>query len=353
MAWWRRRAGRRARAAAYGLAAPVQADGRVAGRGYGATVDRHRWSDLSRPPLRAAALRRALIGDEALMGSKALAPTGPRGVDSAPAPAQRPAAPAQRHASGRSTVWTSIEVVERTGSTNADLATRARAGAAAPGTVLVAEHQDAGRGRRDRSWQAPPRSSLTFSVLLAPSVPAARWSWIPLLAGSAVADALVAVAHVPAQLKWPNDVLIAERKVAGVLAEVVDRPAGPAVVVGIGLNVSQTRDELPVPDATSLVVAGAATADRDTVLRAVLRTLAGRYHSWVGADGDQRASGIGSAYRGRCQTLGRLVRVRLPDGATVTGTADGIDADGRLLVGETDGSVRSLAVADVEHVRFS
>jgi BirA family transcriptional regulator, biotin operon repressor / biotin---[acetyl-CoA-carboxylase] ligase len=280
--------------------------------------------------------------------------------------------------------WVGLDVVAATGSTNADLAARARAGTAGHGWVLAADHQDAGRGRRGRSWTAPPRSAIAVSVLVRPGfrpeerpgarpgsrppegpgerpgarpgnrpgeVPVTAWSWLPLLAGLAVTDALVRVCGLDARLKWPNDVLIDGRKVAGVLAEVVEHLAGSAVVLGIGLNVSQTQDELPVPAATSLRLAGASTTDRDVVLRAVLRALGDRYTSWQGAGGDPRASGIGAGYRERCATLGLAVRVSLPQGTDLTGTAEGVDDAGRLLVRDEGGLQHVLAAGDVGHVR--
>jgi BirA family biotin operon repressor/biotin-[acetyl-CoA-carboxylase] ligase len=284
------------------------------------------WSDLERPPLRGPALARAL--------------------------AQGPDA------------WR-VEVVARTGSTNADVAARARADEP-EGLVLVADHQDAGRGRLGRSWQAPPRTALAVSVLLRPGVDPARWSWLPLLAGVGIVDALRTTCGVPAGLKWPNDVLVPEpvrgeapergerRKVCGVLAEAVTGPDGApvAAVVGFGLNVDQRRDELPVPAATSLRLAGAATLDRDTVLRACLRAVAVRYRQWVDAGGDPRASGLGAAYREACLTLGREVEVQLPGdgGPMVRGVAEEVDDDGRLVVAGGAGRL-ALAAGDVVHVR--
>jgi BirA family biotin operon repressor/biotin-[acetyl-CoA-carboxylase] ligase len=123
-----------------------------------------------------------------------------------------------------------------------------------------------------------------------------------------------------------------------------------AAVVGFGLNVDQERDELPVPTATSLRLAGAATLDRDTVLRACLRALAARYRRWTDAGGDPRASGIGAAYREACLTLGHEVEVRLPGPNGVRGVAEGVDDDGRLVVVAPDG-VHALAAGDVVHVR--
>ena len=254
--------------------------------------------------------------------------------------------------------WRAVDVVESTGSTNADLAERARAGEQ-EGLVLVAEHQVAGRGRRERSWEAPPRSSIAVSVLLRPAVPPVLRPWIALLGGIAVVDAIRDVAQLPATLKWPNDVLVPvhdgdhpdrredPRKVAGLLAEV----AGDAVVLGIGLNVTQDAGELPVATATSLRLAGAATTDRETVLRAVLVELAARYAEWLRVDGDPVASGLGAGYRERCSTIGRTVRVELPGDRAVEGTAQDVDDDGRLVVREEGGQINALAVGDVVHIR--
>lgn len=243
-------------------------------------------------------------------------------------------------------------MVAATGSTNADLAALARAGRAAPGAVLTTDDQQAGRGRRDRTWTTPPRSSVAVSVLLQPrDVPRSAWTWLPLVVGVGVVDALVRVAGLDARLKWPNDVLVGDLKICGVLAEVVETPDGPAVVAGIGLNVSQSAEELPVPTATSLAVAGAATTDRDTVLRAVLRGVAARYDAWTQADGDPRRSSVGAAYRERCATIGQQVRVELPGEQVLTGEAEGVDDEGRLLVRAHSGDVRALAAGDVVHVR--
>ncbi len=278
------------------------------------------WNDLTRPPLRAAALRRALVD--------------------APGP------------------WTSVEVLAATGSTNGELAARARAGTVADGAVLTTDHQTQGRGRRDRTWTAPPRSSIAVSVLVVPAeVPQHRWSWLPLLTGVAVARALTEVAGVTAALKWPNDVQVEADggqwcKVSGVLAQVVPTPSGAGVVVGVGLNVSQRADELPVPTAASLATLGAASTDRDIVLRAVLRTWGDLLTTWRASGGDPAASGVGAAYADACRTLGRAVEVHLPDGTVLAGRATSVDDDGRLLVLPADGSpLRALAAGDVVHVR--
>lgn len=251
-------------------------------------------------------------------------------------------------------LWTSVDVVASCPSTNAELAERARAGAPA-GAVLVAEHQTAGRGRLDRSWVTPPGTALTFSVLLSPDrVPAVRWPWLPLLAGIAVSEAVRRVTGVACSLKWPNDVLVEDpsgqdRKLAGILVERVERPSGAVAVVGVGLNVSQTPEDLPVPTATSLLAEGASTTDRTVILREVLRSLEALFVQWQADLGDPRL-GLVESYVRRCGTLGREVRVSLPSGEQVVGTAAGIDTDGRLEV-LTGSGPRILGAGDVVHVR--
>jgi BirA family biotin operon repressor/biotin-[acetyl-CoA-carboxylase] ligase len=236
-----------------------------------------------------------------------------------------------------------VTVLPEASSTNAEAAARARAGAP-EGTVIVAESQTAGRGRQGRRWVSPPRAGLTFSVVLRPP---AISGWLPLLAGLSVGVALREQAGVEAGVKWPNDVLISGadstrggRKVAGLLAEV---PAGGsgAIVIGIGLNVSTRADELPDERATSLALEAARTTDRDTLLKAILRSLARAYASWL-ADPDA----LKPAYRAACITLGRQVRVELPSGDTYHGLATDIDDAGRLVVAD-----RAFAAGDVIHLR--
>jgi BirA family biotin operon repressor/biotin-[acetyl-CoA-carboxylase] ligase len=246
-------------------------------------------------------------------------------------------------------LWREVDVLPECPSTNAELGRRARAGEGA-GVVLVADHQTAGRGRLDRTWVSPPGAALTFSVLLAPDrVPVARWPWLPLLVGIAVAEGVRRVAEVDCTLKWPNDVLVGDRKLAGILVERVERSAGAVAVVGVGLNVSQGSDELPVPTATSLAVEGAATTDRTVVLREVLRSLEALFVQWQ-ADAGDPAGGLVDSYVRRCDTLGRDVRVDLPDGSQVRGVASGIDTEGRLEVRTPEGR-RILGAGDVVHVR--
>lgn len=251
-----------------------------------------------------------------------------------------------------SALYTNVEVVGRTGSTNADLLAAAKAGAAA-GSVLVAEEQRAGRGRLDRSWQSRPGAGLTFSVLLRPAeVPPGGRGWLPLLTGVAVTTALSTQAAVEARLKWPNDVLTetadGPRKLAGILAE----QAGDAIVVGVGLNVSATQQELPPGQATSLLLAGGTNLDRQAILAAVLSELELWYLRWIAADrpGDAQASGLRAAYLRTCLTVGRDVRVQLPGGGVLAGHVDDVDDAGRLVVTAPDG-VHAVSAGDVVHVR--
>jgi BirA family biotin operon repressor/biotin-[acetyl-CoA-carboxylase] ligase len=239
------------------------------------------------------------------------------------------------------------ELLDAVPSTNAALAERARAGEG-PGLVLVTEHQTAGRGRLDRVWEAPARSSLTFSVLLRPDVPPTSWPWLPLLTGYAVqaalADRLPDIA-----LKWPNDVLVdgdagTGRKVCGILVERVETATGPMAVVGIGINVDQTLDELPVALATSVSLETGEPVERTGLLGQVLGSL----HGLMGLLDD--VDSLRRAYADVCVTLGRTVDVHLPAGDVRRGEALDIDATGALVVGTDDGTL-TVAAGDVVHVR--
>ncbi|MEU6286329.1 biotin--[acetyl-CoA-carboxylase] ligase [Streptomyces sp. NPDC046988] len=276
----------------------------------------NRWSDLDRPPLNATALRRALVRQGGL--------------------------------------WRQVDVVQRTGSTNSDLVARAAAEELGEGAVLVAEEQTAARGRLDRQWTAPPRSGLFFSVLLRPTeVPVGRWGWLPLLTGVAVATGLSRVAGVDTALKWPNDLLVTigdeERKAGGILAE----RAGDGVVVGVGVNVTLRADELPVPQAGSLALAGAANTDRDPLLRGVLRSLEDWYGRWRSAEGDPVACGLQETYAAGCATLGRVVRAELPGDRSLVGEAVAVDGDGRLVLATGAGVQEPVGAGDIVHLRLA
>ena len=248
---------------------------------------------------------------------------------------------------GGSSLWRAVEVVDAIGSTNAELVARAAAGES-EGLVLVAEHQVAGRGRLDRTWISPPRAGLTVSLLLRPDVPAARRAWLPLLTGVALAEAVSEVAGVRASLKWPNDLLAPDgAKLAGILAQ----SAGSAVVVGVGLNVSTTRKELP-DTGTSLALVRGAPVDRAAVLLGLLHAFERRYLRWTRALGDPVASGLAQDYLAWCSTVGATVMVTMPDGSALEGVAEAVDWDGRLVV-RTAAGVLELAAGDVRHLRPS
>jgi BirA family biotin operon repressor/biotin-[acetyl-CoA-carboxylase] ligase len=261
---------------------------------------------------------------------------------------------------------TGVRVVAETASTNADLL--AAAGRGEPsGSVLVAEYQNAGRGRFDRTWTVPPGAGLLFSVLIRSDVDPARWGWLPLLTGLAVRAAVAG--HVepdrppaaesaadppqPAgsvRLKWPNDLLLGptRRKGAGILVQA----SGPVAVIGVGLNVDQTADELPVETATSLRLEyGVAAPRRAELLVSILDELEIRYLAWTGADGDADISGLADEYRRFCDTIGTSVRVDRA-GGPVAGTARGIDRDGAIVV-DTGGGTVVLSAGDVVHLRPS
>jgi BirA family biotin operon repressor/biotin-[acetyl-CoA-carboxylase] ligase len=250
-------------------------------------------------------------------------------------------------------LWREVEVVSETGSTNADLAARAREGAGS-GTVLVTGYQSAGRGRQGRTWSAPPGANVAMSVLLEPqAAPVARWTWLPLLAGLAVVEGLRALrlgatGELPAVLKWPNDVLVEGGKICGILAERVETPSGPACVVGMGINVHLRLDQLPVPTATSLaLLCGTDVPRRNDVVVTVLRALDRVYRGWDTGDDDDA---FAAAYAQRCDTLGREVKVLLAGQRSLEGVAEAIDGQGRLVV-RTAAGREVLGAGDVIHVR--
>lgn len=245
-------------------------------------------------------------------------------------------------------LWRAVDVVAETGSTNADLADRARSGEPS-GAVLVTDFQSAGKGRQGRVWTAPPGSSIAMSILVRPNdVEPRRWSWLPLLAGLAVADGVQGVTGVPTGLKWPNDVQVEGRKISGILAERVETPDGPACVIGMGINVHLSADELPVPTATSVaLVAPGRPQSRQQLIQAVLQAFEIIFNQWESAVDD---TAFVSAYASRCVTIGRRVRVVLAAESTVEGVAEGIDHDGRLLVNTMAGR-RIFSAGDIEHLR--
>ena len=262
------------------------------------------WSDLDRPPLSAARLTAALC---------------------------------------RGGLWREIRVVGSTSSTNADVRAAAEDGAP-EGLVIIAEQQQAGRGRLDRVWESPARAGVLMSMLVRPDVPAVQLPLLPLVTAVAVVEAVRGVAELPARVKWPNDVLVDGAKLGGILLE---RAAG-AAIVGVGVNVTTRADELPVETATSVQLAGG-VSDRESLAKEILRAFERRYTAYLAASG--AAESVLPAYRELCETLGRDVVVLLPDGASVEGVATAVDESGMLVVRQPDGVERSWSAGDVVHVR--
>jgi BirA family biotin operon repressor/biotin-[acetyl-CoA-carboxylase] ligase len=232
------------------------------------------------------------------------------------------------------TRFADIRLVDETGSTNSDVARLAGAGAP-EGLVLSADHQTAGRGRLDRSWEARPGDGLLVSILLRPSgLPLERRGLIASAVALAARTACAQVAGVTPDIKWPNDLLAPSgEKLAGILAV----EASGAVVVGMGLNVHGAP-----PGAAFLDDLAGRRSDRAGLLERLLRGLDPLLDDW---------DTVAARYREECATVGRQVSVELVDGSSLTGTAEGVDDLGLLVVRQADGSSRHLAVGDVTHLR--
>lgn len=252
--------------------------------------------------------------------------------------------------------WRQLDIVEQTGSTNADLLARAASGTDIDAVVLIAEHQTAGRGRHGRVWSAAPRAQVTMSVgVRVAEVPVAAWGWLSLATGLAVVDTIAAVTTVEAGLKWPNDVLAGAPRSAGKLAGILAEVAQPFVVIGLGLNVTQSPQETDVTDgpaATSLLDLGVAAPDRNILVSKLLAELGQRIAGWRAAGGADPQ--LAADYRARSLTLGSRVRAELPGGQQVVGIARDIDGQGRLCLetwaGEQSQTV-VVSAGDVVHLR--
>ncbi|MCU1531745.1 MAG: biotin--[acetyl-CoA-carboxylase] ligase [Arthrobacter sp.] len=259
-----------------------------------------------------------------------------------------------------------LTVVESTGSTNADLLRGVTEDPRAwPDlSVLTAEYQSAARGRLERRWEAPARSSVSVSMVLRPvnaegrPLPTQSYSWLSLLAALALREALLETAAVPAELKWPNDVLVRGRKIAGILAQLgpLGEGAAPPVVLGTGLNVTLTEAELPVPTATSVLLEGSATVDRTTLLKSYLSRFATLYRGFCNADGDPTAGLAGGpSLHKRVEavltTLGRQVRAQLPGDHEIIGHASRLDDYGSLMVVDSAAHEHVVTAGDVVHLR--
>lgn len=251
--------------------------------------------------------------------------------------------------------YAAVDVVSSTGSTNADL--RAAAVERAPDrTVLIAEEQTAGVGRRARAWSSPKGTGIYLSVLLRPhGVGFAELGSLSLVAGLAVTD-VTAELGVDAALKWPNDVLAGpgRGKCAGILAESVSTEE-VAVVLGIGLNVLPLGPDVPLGAGglrpTSLAEEGARSTDRTEIASLLLAALAKRESRWRDAGGNLARAGLLEDYRARCETLGQQVRVMLPGGTSLLGTATDVDSAGQLMVVDDGGKRHTVFAGDVVHLR--
>ena len=254
-------------------------------------------------------------------------------------------------------------VRESVGSTNSELVELAAGEPLPPFTALVSDDQTAGRGRLDRVWTAPRGTALAVSVLVRTDAPTDRpigtegLGWLPLAAGVAMSDAVAAALPPGARvgIKWPNDVQVDGRKISGILSELVPSSAaspGMAVVIGAGLNVTMSAEQLPVPTATSLRLAGASGDELfDRVLAAYLHSLVALVTELVRSGGDADRSGLRAAAVERCRTIGREVRVDLPGTGELLGRAVGIDPLGRLEVRDSAGQVLAVAAGDIIHLR--
>jgi len=244
------------------------------------------------------------------------------------------------------TRFAAVRYFEEIGSTNTEALEQAKAGAP-EGLVVVADHQTAGRGRLGRTWSAEPGSALLVSVLLRPPLPVDEVPVVLMAAGLAACDGVEAAAGFRPKLKWPNDLVVGERKLAGLLTESTGEP-GPAVVLGLGLNVTARAypEELDQP-ATSCEEEAGRPVGREDLLVGLLRALETRYSAVLAAGG--RAATL-TAYRADSATVGRRVRVELTGGEALEGEATGVAGDGRLVVVDAAGE-HYVSVGDVKHLR--
>jgi len=248
-----------------------------------------------------------------------------------------------------------LEVLPSIGSTNAELARRERLAPQPHFTSLVTLEQTAGRGRLGREWVAPPGAAVALSVLIRPRlVPQERRGLLTLLGGLAAREAVaLQLPEASVRLKWPNDVLVGGRKIAGVLAQLV--PETGAIVLGIGINTAMTPEQLPVSTATSIAIESAVAPDparlADDVVTELLVALAGLVARFEAARGELDRAGLRDQLEAACGTLGESVRVELPGGGELRGQAIGIGADGSLIVATPDGRPAEVVAGDVTHLR--
>jgi BirA family biotin operon repressor/biotin-[acetyl-CoA-carboxylase] ligase len=249
-------------------------------------------------------------------------------------------------------VFPLLEHLDEVGSTNHELLARTARGEGKHLSALATTNQTAGRGRLGREWIAPPGKTFAVSVLVAPaSATVESLSWMPLIGGLAMARAVRSmIADREVTLKWPNDVQIEGMKVAGILSELVS--GGTGVIVGAGLNLTIQRRELPTSSSTSLLLEGAEPGV-DLALSSYLTEFKKLVDVFVAGELDPVKSGIAEAIRSECGTIGRRVRVELPGGGSIFGTAETVDDLGQLAVrDDANGTVQHVAAGDVTHLRY-
>ena len=230
-----------------------------------------------------------------------------------------------------------VSVVDLTASTQSDLAELVNASVAKSGEVIAAEFQSNGRGRLDRTFKAPPQSALLFSFYIAPQRARSDWSFISFLAALAMREVITENLAENITLKWPNDILIGEKKVAGLLAQI----SNDGIIIGLGINVAMTIEELPVETATSLAISGSKQLDRNLILSKFLNLFADNFANWEdGADFLDRYSQV-------CATLGRQVQIEVTGRTNRIGIAQSINEFGALVL--ADGF--EVNVGDVVHLR--
>lgn len=239
-----------------------------------------------------------------------------------------------------------VSVVDITGSTQTDLVSAVRKNGARHGEVLVTEFQFAGRGRLDRSFVAESGTALLFSFYLVPNQSNEEIGWLPLLVGQAMCQSLgdlfVGPSAIWPLLKWPNDILINDRKVGGILAERVDTQSGFGVVFGIGLNVSASQQELPLPSATSLELEGITKISRDEILISFLKNMSMYLERWDCGD-----VSLIQEYIDRSATIGKEVSIEFPSGERVESVAVSVASTGALILKNGN----RITVGDVVHLR--
>ncbi|MDR3638489.1 MAG: biotin--[acetyl-CoA-carboxylase] ligase [Isosphaeraceae bacterium] len=238
-----------------------------------------------------------------------------------------------RHVGRRIAVW------NRVSSTN-DLATRASASSANDGLVVLAEEQTSGRGRHGRTWSAPPRSSLLMSVLLFPSDLLISNGWLTALGAVATAEVVAAWTSLETRIKWPNDVRVGGRKIAGVLVE-----RGAGAVIGIGLNANLTLDDL-TPDlqktATSLRILTGQPVDRSELARRLIA----RLDHWYALGHSTGAQSLGRRWRDLSEHLGQVVRVNTPAGEAIGHLVD-IDLTRGITLSPRGRAPAQIAAVDI------